>query len=38
MKALKEIGYVGWGAAEIAGGNKEYLAGVARDMNTIFAY
>ncbi|MFM7152238.1 MAG: sugar phosphate isomerase/epimerase family protein [Gemmataceae bacterium] len=38
MKALKEIGYVGWGAAEIAGGNREYLAGVARDMNTIFGY
>jgi hexulose-6-phosphate isomerase len=38
MKALKEIKYVGWGAAEIAGGNKEYLAGVARDMNTIFSY
>lgn len=38
MKALKEIKYVGWGAAEIAGGNREYLAGVARDMNKIFSY
>ncbi|MFO0928043.1 MAG: sugar phosphate isomerase/epimerase family protein [Gemmataceae bacterium] len=38
MKALKEIGYVGWGAAEIAAGNRDYLTGVARDMNTIFAY
>lgn len=37
MKAIKEIGYVGWGAAEIAGGNRAYLAGVARDMNTLFA-
>jgi hexulose-6-phosphate isomerase len=38
MRALREIKYVGWGAAEIAAGNKEYLAGVAKDMNTIFAY
>ena len=38
MKALRDIGYVGWGAAEIAGGDKEYLAGVARDMDTIFGF
>ena len=38
IKALKEIKYVGWGAAEIAGGDEKYLAGVAKDMNTIFAF
>ena len=38
MKALKDIKYVGWGAAEIAAGDKEYLAGVARDMDTIFGF
>ena len=38
MKALRDIEYVGWGAAEIAAGDKEYLAGVARDMDTIFGY
>jgi hexulose-6-phosphate isomerase len=38
VKALKEVKYNGWGAAEIAGGDEKYLAGVAKDMNTIFAY
>lgn len=38
MKALKEVGYTGWGTAEIAGGDAKYLAGVAKDMNTIFGY
>ncbi|MFO0878325.1 MAG: sugar phosphate isomerase/epimerase family protein [Gemmataceae bacterium] len=38
MKALREVGYTGWGTAEIAPGDEKYLAGVARDMNTIFGY
>lgn len=38
MRALKQIKYVGWGAAEIPGGDEKYLAGVAADMDTIFGY
>ncbi len=37
MKALREIKYVGWGAAEIAAGNKAYLTQVAKDMDRIFS-
>jgi hexulose-6-phosphate isomerase len=37
LKALRDIKYVGWGCAEIAAGGKEYLAGVAKDMDRIFA-
>jgi hexulose-6-phosphate isomerase len=36
MKALKEIKYVGWGAAEINAGGKAHLAQVAKDMDRIF--
>ncbi len=37
MKALKEIGYTGWGAAEIPGGGRERLAEIAKRMDRIFA-
>jgi len=35
-RALDEIGYTGWATAELAGGNKAYLADVASRMNTCF--
>jgi L-ribulose-5-phosphate 3-epimerase len=37
MKALKEIGYTGWGTAEIPGGGRDRLALIARNMDRIFA-
>jgi hexulose-6-phosphate isomerase len=37
MAALREIGYVGWGAAEIPGGGRERLAEIARRMDRIYA-
>ena len=37
MSELKKIGYVGWGTAEIRGGDKERLAEIADKMNQIFA-
>ncbi len=37
MRALDEIGYEGWGTAEIPGGNRERLAEIAKRMDRIFA-
>ncbi len=37
MVELKRIEYVGWGAAEIKGGDKTWLTDVAKRMDTIFA-
>ncbi|MCC9605267.1 sugar phosphate isomerase/epimerase [Blastopirellula sp. JC732] len=37
MAELKKVGYVGWGTAEIAGGDKERLTWIADRMNKIFA-
>ncbi|HUE71791.1 MAG TPA: sugar phosphate isomerase/epimerase family protein [Pirellulaceae bacterium] len=37
MLALKQIEYFGWGAAEIKGGDKTWLADVAARMDKIFA-
>lgn len=37
MAELKKIGYVGWGCAEIQGGNREWLTDVAARMDKIFA-
>lgn len=38
MQALKEIGYVGWGAAEIPGGDRERLGKIATLMDKIYSY
>lgn len=35
-KALREIGYSGWGSAEVAGGNRERLAEISRRMDDIY--
>lgn len=37
MAELKKIGYVGWGCAEIQGGDREWLTDVAARMDKIFA-
>lgn len=37
MAALDDIGYEGWGTAEIGGGDRAYLADVAQRMDRIFA-
>ena len=37
MKALKDIGYRGWGTAEIPGGGRERLKEIAQRMDRIFA-
>jgi L-ribulose-5-phosphate 3-epimerase len=37
MAALRKIGYVGWGCAEIQGGGREWLTDVAARMDKIFA-
>ena len=37
MNELRKIDYVGWGAAEIAGGDRVYLADVAKRMDEIFS-
>jgi len=37
MKALDEIGYEGWGAAEVAGGKRERLAEIAANMDRVYA-
>ncbi|MFM7845810.1 MAG: sugar phosphate isomerase/epimerase family protein [Planctomycetota bacterium] len=36
-KALNEINYYGWVAAEVGGGNADYLRGVAQAMDQVFA-
>jgi L-ribulose-5-phosphate 3-epimerase len=35
-KALREINFYGWVAAEVGGGEREYLRGVAREMDAAF--
>jgi hexulose-6-phosphate isomerase len=35
-KALREIHFHGWLAAEVAGGDLDYLKGVAQEMNKAF--
>jgi L-ribulose-5-phosphate 3-epimerase len=35
LKALAEIGYTGWGTAEVAGGGRERLADVSRRMDQV---
>lgn len=37
MAALKEIGFTGWGTAEIPGGGRDRLAEIAQRMDRIFA-
>ncbi|MBI4580073.1 MAG: sugar phosphate isomerase/epimerase [Planctomycetes bacterium] len=37
MKTLREIGYSGWGTAEIPGGGRERLKDIAERMDRIFA-
>ena len=37
MTALKQINYQGWGTAEVAGGDKNYLADLASRMDKAFA-
>ncbi|TWT39784.1 L-ribulose-5-phosphate 3-epimerase UlaE [Blastopirellula retiformator] len=37
MDELEKVGYVGWGTAEIQGGDKERLTWIADRMNKIFA-
>ena len=37
MAALKEIGFTGWGTAEIPGGGRERLAEIAKRMDKIYA-
>jgi hexulose-6-phosphate isomerase len=36
MKALKDIGYAGWGTAEIPGGDRERLKNIAERMDRIW--
>jgi hexulose-6-phosphate isomerase len=36
-RALVEIGYTGWAAAEVGGGGKDRLAEVSRNMDKVFA-
>lgn len=37
VKALREVGYAGWGTAEIPGGNRDRLKEIASRMDRIFA-
>lgn len=37
MDELEKVGYVGWGTAEISGGDRERLTVIADQMNKIFA-
>ena len=37
IKSLREIGYTGWGTAEIPGGDRERLKEIASRMDRIFA-
>ncbi len=37
MQALRDIGYTGWGAAEVAGGGPDRLRDIAERMDRIFA-
>ncbi|MEL6922691.1 MAG: sugar phosphate isomerase/epimerase family protein, partial [Bacteroidota bacterium] len=35
--ALKEVGYQGWGSAEVAGGDRERLREIAQRMDSLYA-
>jgi hexulose-6-phosphate isomerase len=35
--ALREVGYSGWGSAEVAGGNRERLQEISERMDTLYA-
>ena len=37
MKAVDDIGYSGWGAAEVRGGDRERLLDISRRMDRIYA-
>ncbi|MCB9913913.1 MAG: sugar phosphate isomerase/epimerase [Planctomycetes bacterium] len=37
MKALDELGYTGWGAAEVGGGGRERLAEIAANIDRVYA-
>jgi hexulose-6-phosphate isomerase len=37
MQALREIGYAGWAAAEVGGGDEAWLTDVAQRMDRVFA-
>jgi hypothetical protein len=37
MKALRDINYTGWAAAEIPGGGRERLALISKNMDRILA-
>jgi len=37
MKALDEIGYEGWGTAEVSGGDRARLAQIAANMDKVYA-
>ena len=37
MKALDEIGYTGWGCAEVSGGDRERLAQIAANIDRVYA-
>lgn len=37
MRALEEIGYEGWGAAEVSGGKRERLAQISANMDRVYA-
>ncbi|MFT7667754.1 MAG: L-ribulose-5-phosphate 3-epimerase [Planctomycetota bacterium] len=37
MQALEEIGYEGWGAAEVSGGKRDRLAQIAANMDKVYA-
>ena len=37
MKALDEIGYTGWGTAEVGGGGRERLAQIAANIDRVYA-
>ena len=38
MRALDEIGYEGWCAAEVSGGDRERLAEIAANMDRVYAH
>lgn len=37
MRALKDVGYRGWGTAEVRGGNAERLSDISQRMDRVFA-
>ena len=37
MAALAEVGYEGWGSAEVGGGGRERLAEISKNMDEVFS-